>query len=336
MKKIIPVFLLFVIVSCENKVSSLADLKSDFYEVQNRSIRLNDTLTVNFGANQDKIDSVSLLVNGNKLKTPAVLDSLNSKLGLNQLEINVYTKDGRIYGKTKLPVLSPVAETPVKFEVIREYPHNKELFTEGFFFYDDKIFESSGLYKKSKLVSYKLGSADYLQHITQDDKIFSEGAALLGDKIYQLTYRERKVFVYDSKNLQLLETLQLPAEMREGWGMSSNGKELIAGDGSQQLFFFGPDMKVTKIIQVVGNVSIYDQINELEFINGKIYANVWQTPYVLVINPDNGRVEQYYDLKELNQSRGADDVLNGIAVYKGNLLVTGKHWDKIYELNLPE
>lgn len=336
MKKLIPIISIFLLISCVKEVGSLADLKSDFYELQNRSIHLNDTLKINFNANEDKIDSVSILINGKRFQNNSILDSTNSKLGLNKLEINVYTKDGRIYGKTKLPVLTQLEETPVEYQVIKEYPHPKELFTEGFFFYNGRIYESAGQYKKSKLVSYKLGSTDYLQEIKQTDNIFSEGCALLGDKIYQLTYRERKVFVYDSKSFELLDTLPMPGEMREGWGLTANESELIAGDGSQTIYFLSPDMKVTRTIEVVGNVSIYDQINELEFINGKIYANVWQTHYILIIDPKTGRVEKYYDLKDLNQSGGRDDVLNGIALYSNHLLITGKYWDKIYELNLPQ
>lgn len=336
MKKLIAIIFGLLMMSCVKEVGSLADLKSDFYELQNRSIRMNDTLKVNFNAYQDRIDSVALLLNGKRIQNNTVLDSLNSALGLNQLEINVYTNEGRINGKTKLPVLSSIPEIPVEFEVIREYPHPKELFTQGLFFHNGLIYESAGQYKKSKLVTYRLGSTDFVQEKKLDDNIFAEGCALLNDKIYQLTYRERKVFVFDANTLELKETLQMPAELREGWGLTSDGKQLIASDGSQDLYFFDENLNFKRQIQVVGNVSIYDQINELEYIGGKIFANVWQTSYLLVINPESGRVEKYYDLKELNEANGSDDVLNGIAFYDGKLLVTGKLWSKIYEINLPK
>lgn len=336
MKKLIGIFLSLLLFSCVKDIKSLTDLKSDFYELQNRSVRMNDTLRVNFGANQDKIISVELLINGKKLENNVVLDESNAELGLNQLEIYVETKDGRVYGKTKLPVLSQYEEKAVEFEVINEYPHSKELFTQGFFFHNDRIYEISGQYKKSKIVSYKLGSTGYLQETKLEDRFFAEGAEIVGDKIFVLTYRERSVLVYDSKSLELIETLNMPAELREGWGLTYTGSELIAGDGSQNLYFFDEKLNFKRQIQVVGNISIYNQINELEFINGKIYANVWQTPYILVINPDTGRVEQYYNLQSINESKGSDDVLNGIAFYNGNILVTGKNWSKIYELNLPE
>ncbi|MBW7870103.1 MAG: glutaminyl-peptide cyclotransferase [Flavobacteriia bacterium] len=336
MRKLIAIIFGLLMMSCVKEVGSLADLKSDFYELQNRSIRMNDTLKVNFNAYQDRIDSVSLLLNGKRIQNNTVLDSLNSTLGLNQLEINVYTNEGRINGKTKLPVLSSIPETPVEFEVIKEYPHPKELFTQGFFFHNGLIYESAGQYKKSKLVTYRLGSTDFVQEKRLDGNIFAEGCALLNDKIYQLTYRERKVFVFDANSLELKQTIQMPAELREGWGLTSDGKQLIASDGSQDLYFFDENLNFKRQIQVVGNVSIYDQINELEYIGGKIFANVWQTSYLLVINPESGRVEKYYDLKELNEANGSDDVLNGIAFYDGKLLVTGKLWSKIYEINLPK
>src|SRR5690606_24463561 len=106
----------------------------------------------------------------------------------------------------------------VEFEVVKEYPHPAELFTEGFFFHNDKIYESAGQKGKSKLVSYSLGSTDYIQEKYQDKEDFSEGIALLNGKIYQLTYRQRKIFVYDENSLELLETLELPQIVREGWG----------------------------------------------------------------------------------------------------------------------
>lgn len=337
MKKFIAIIFSFILFSCIKEIGNLSDLKSDFYELQNHSIHMNDTLSIKFDANTDKIDSVSLLLNGKHIHNNSVLDSIKTHLGLNDLEINVYTKEGRINGKTKIPVLSQIKETPIEYKVFREYPHPKQLFTEGFFYYDGLIYESTGKYKKLKLVNYKLGTTKFLKEVKRDDRIFAEGITLFDNKIYQLTYRERQIFVYDVNTFELVETLQMPAEMREGWGLTSNGSELIASDGSHLIYFFDKDLKLKRKIQVVGNISIYEQINELEYINGKIFANVWLTNYILVINPENGRVERYYDLSNLKTEKDEkDDVLNGIAFYEDKLLVTGKHWSKIYELSLPD
>lgn len=335
MKNLVVVFILLGIISCKKEIKSLTDLKSDFYEIQLKPFHLGDTVKINFNANQDKIDSVSLLVNGKALKKDEKLDLNNSVLGANELEIYVYLKSHHIYGKNQMAVLNPEKETAVEYEVIKEYPHNPELFTQGFLFHNDKIYESSGQYGKSKLVNYALGSTTYLKEEKLDPKIFAEGSCMFNGKWYVLTYRERKILVYDPETFELLETLPMPSQMKEGWGLTTDGKEFIASDGTQNIFFFTDSFEYKRRIQVTGNVSIYTYINDLAYIDGKIFANVWQTPFILIINPQNGAVEKYYDLSSLNEAKGPDDVLNGVTLYKGNLLVTGKNWTKIYEVNLP-
>ena len=323
---------LFLISSCENKITSLGELQSNFYAFKEKPLHLGEILNVEFNANLDKIDSVSMTLNGKSFQNNSPLDSTNSTLGLNKLQMKVYIDNDYILGETDVPVLSSFKETPVEFEVAKEYPHPTELFTEGFFFHNNKIYESAGQKGKSKLVNYSLGTTRYIQEKKQDAEDFSEGIALLDGKIYQLTYRQRKIFVYDENSLALLETLQLPQMVREGWGMTTNGKELILSDGTQNIFFFDAKFNLQRKIQVAGYVSIYTNLNELEFINNEIYANVWQTNYILVINPETGMVKRYYDLTTLSETTQNDDVLNGIASYNGNLLVTGKNWNKIYEL----
>lgn len=328
------VFCLFLIISCKNEPESLSDLKSNFYEIQHNGLRLGDSLNVYFFENEDLVRSVEILWNGKPFKNHTVMDSANTLLGINNLKIKVNLENNSISGETNVPILNSVRETPVEFEVVKEYPHPQELFTQGFFFHNNKIYESAGQYKKSKLVSYSLGSTGYLQEKKQDDRTFAEGAALLNGRIYQLTYRQRDIFVYDENTFELIETLRLPSILKEGWGITTNGKELIVTDGTQNIYFFDEKFNLQRKIQVAGYVSIYTQLNEMEFINGKIYANVWQTNFVLIINPASGGVEQYYDLSSLSQTKGDDDVLNGIAAYGNNILVTGKNWTRIYELSV--
>ncbi len=323
-----------VLVSCKNEISSLSELKSNFYEFKEKPIHSGETLNIEFNANSDKIDSVSLTLNGVTFKNNTQLDSTNSMLGLNKLQIKVHIGDDFIWGETIVPVLNSFKEMPVEFQVVKEYPHPTELFTEGFFFHNNRIYESAGQHGKSKLVNYALGSTNYLQEVRQEKDIFSEGIALFNKKIYQLTYRQRKVFVYDENTLELIETLKLPDVVREGWGMTSDGRGLIVSDGTQNIFFFDEQFNLQRKIQVAGYVSIYTNLNELEFIQNKIYANVWQTNYILVINPESGAVEKHYDLTPLSETKGADDVLNGIASNNDNILVTGKNWEKIYELSV--
>lgn len=325
-------FSLLFVVACKNDITTLSELKTDFYEYREKPLHMGDTLQIKFGANEDKIDSVILTLNGKDYKNPVVLDFNNATLGLNPLQMKVYVDGSSIFGEVNLPVLSGEKETEIQYEIVKEYPHSTELFTQGFFYHNNKIYESAGLYQKSRLVTYSLGATSFSQEVKQDNRIFSEGIALLNNKIYMLTYRERKILVFDPTNLSLIQTLEMPTQMREGWGITSNGKELIMSDGTQNIFFFDENLNLVRRIQVAGYVSIYTNINELEYIEDRIYANVWGTNYILVINPENGMVEQYFDLSKISETKGSDDVLNGIAQYGSHLLVTGKTWSKIYEV----
>lgn len=335
MKKLLFASLTLLVISCGKEVKSLSDLQSNFYEFQQKPLHMEDELNINFLANEDKIDSVVVLINGQRIENHQKLHAPAAHLGSNLLEIKVHLGGNTIYGKTTLAILNPVEETPIEFEILKKHPHNPTLFTQGFFYHDQQIYESSGQYGKSKLVTYPLGSLDFNQEKNLDPTLFAEGAEIINGKVYQLTFRERKILVYDAKTLDLIDTLDMPAEVKEGWGLTSNGTELIISDGSQNIYFFDASLHLNRKIQVTGNVSIYTHINEMEYIDGKIFANVWLTPYILIIDPLSGAVEQYYDLKKIDESVGDDDVLNGIALYGKNLLVTGKNWKNIYEINLP-
>ncbi|HLV24348.1 MAG TPA: glutaminyl-peptide cyclotransferase [Moheibacter sp.] len=324
-----------LMVSCKDEPKTLSDLKSNFYEIQHNGLRLGDSLNIYFFEHEELVKSVEISWNGKAFENHTVMDSINTKLGINELKIKVNLEGNSILGETKVPILNSFKETPVEFEVVKEYPHPKELFTQGFFISDGKIYESSGRYGHSKLVTYKPGSVNYSEEIKQDPTIFSEGIAWLNDKIYQLTYKERKVLAYDAKTLKLESEIPYPAFLKEGWGMTTNGKELMVSDGSQNIYFFDSDFNLQRKIQVAGYQSVYTYLNEMEFINGKIFANVWTTNFILIINPESGAVEQYYDLTSLSETKGSDDVLNGIALFNNRLLVTGKNWEKIYELPLP-
>ena len=162
--------------------------------------------------------------------------------------------------------------------------------------------------------------------------------AIIGDKVYQLTWKSKKGYIYDKSSLKLLSEFAYPNVLGEGWGLTYDGKNLIASDGSKLLYFLDPNepSKVIKYIAVAGSTQAYDQLNELEYHNGFIYANVWQKPIILKINPANGEVVGTFDFTEITRqnTKGSDDVLNGIAFKGENMLVTGKNWPKIYEVQI--
>jgi len=160
----------------------------------------------------------------------------------------------------------------------------------------------------------------------------------VGDKIYQLTWRNKKIFVYDKNSLKLLNEFPNPNLMGEGWGLTYDGKNLIASDGTKNIYFLDAKdpSKIIRYIAVAGNTEAFDQLNELEFHDGFIYSNVWQKPIILKINPANGEVVGKFDFSELakKHTTNEDDVLNGIAFKGENMLITGKNWPTIYEVSI--
>lgn len=236
-----------------------------------------------------------------------------------------------------------------QFRVISKYYHDSSFFTEGLFIINkDYIIESTGLYQKSKLVKYKLGSNSIDWSISLDKSYFGEGSCLYKNKILQLTYKERVMIVYDFTN-QTTEpvfekTLILDDKIFEGWGLTTDGDKIFISDSTDTLKIVSlSDSSVVvestiKVHDSSGNT--IDRINEMEYINGKIYSNIWLLNTLLIINPLTGLIEKKVDLTALTsyekQKSGNIDVLNGIAYssqYKG-IFVTGKLWNNIYLIEI--
>lgn len=232
-----------------------------------------------------------------------------------------------------------VSDIPtINYQVINVYPHDSSSFTEGLFMLDGKMYESAGLNDKSKILVYDLPTGKISQTIVLP-KLFGEGISVIGNKLYQLTWKSHKVFVYDYPSLNKTGELSWPYE---GWGMTNDGKNLIISTGSSMLYYVNPaDFKIVKTVNVSNNYGPLSNINELEYVDGFIYANVWETDNIVKIDPDKGKVVGMLDLSNIRQKNGVPatgDVLNGIAYdpAKKTLLVTGKDWAKIFELKLSE
>ena len=216
-----------------------------------------------------------------------------------------------------------------------EYPHNADSFTQGLFVYNDVMYETCGLYGESKLhINIDTASGRASETYAFDDNIFAEGSTILNDKIYVLTYKENKIYKFDLKTLILENEYEY---LKEGWGLTTDGKYLIVSDGSSKIYYLDENLNCIKELNVtLNNKPIYN-INELEYINGKIWANIWYKDYIIIINPDDGRVLNKIDFKKLKSKINSDaDVLNGIAYNKENnkLYITGKKWNKLFEFEL--
>ncbi|MEC9490819.1 MAG: glutaminyl-peptide cyclotransferase, partial [Halanaerobiales bacterium] len=223
----------------------------------------------------------------------------------------------------------------LNYQILESYPHDPRAFTQGLEFYDNYLYEGTGLYDRSSLRKVKIESGQVLKQINLDQEYFGEGITILNDKIYQLTWKENTAFVYDL-DFNLIKTLSYQGQ---GWGLTNNGQHLIMSNGSEFITFRDPEtFKLIKKIEVKNGDQKIKNINELEYHNGFIYANIWQTDYIIKINAQNGRVPAYLNLSDILKTdyQGEIDVLNGIASdpENDNFLVTGKLWPKIYRIEI--
>ena len=223
-------------------------------------------------------------------------------------------------------------------EAVKQYPHDVDSYTQGLFFVDGQLYESTGQYGSSTFRKVELGTGKALRRLDFGDKYFVEGSVALGDRLYILTWTNRVAFIYDFGSLTYRSTLSYP---RQGWGLTTDGKSLIASDGSSRLYYLSPDMKGTGTLDVKLHGKALNYLNELEYIDGKIWANVYMTNMVVVIDPATGTVESVIDCAGLLDPglRTADtDVLNGIAYDSttGKIYMTGKNWPLLFEIRLVE
>jgi glutamine cyclotransferase len=230
---------------------------------------------------------------------------------------------------------APIAYT---YQIVNVFPHDRGAFTEGLEIHNGVLFESTGLNGQSDLRKVDLSSGRVLQQTKLSGQYFGEGMSVLGDKVFQLTWKNEKGFVYG------LDSFAVEREFTytgEGWGMTNDGHSLIMTDGSDEIRFLDPaTFKVTRSIHVLRDGQPLTQLNELEWVKGELYANIWQTPFVARIDPATGRLLGLIDFSGLltpDDLRGGHvDVLNGIAYDATNdrLFVTGKNWPKLFEVRV--
>ncbi len=225
------------------------------------------------------------------------------------------------------------------YEVVNSFPHDPAAFTQGLVFYDGALVESTGLERQSTLRRVELQSGKVLQKVDVPPYFFAEGLTLFGGKLYQLTWKGEKGFIYDP------ETFKKTGEFAyegEGWGLTHDGESLILSDGSAQLRFIDPNtFQVRRTINVNDRGRPVEELNELEYVKGEIYANVWHQNRVGRVDPKSGRVVGWIDLTGLlrpGETSDPEAVLNGIAYDErgDRLFVTGKLWPKVFEIRLKQ
>ena len=235
-----------------------------------------------------------------------------------------------------LPVGCAAKVRSYRPQVVASYPHDPQSYTQGLFFHDGQMYESTGQWGESTMRIVDPQTGKTLKRLDFDKKYFVEGSVILDGKLYILTWTNKLVFVYDAETFEYEKTLGYP---REGWGLTTDGKQLIASDGSARLYFMDPSMKVQRTVTVRLNDRPIRYLNELEYIDGKIWANVYTSDIILIINPADGKVEATLDCTGLLPKQYADrrtDVLNGIAYNPADkkIYLTGKYWKRLFEIRL--
>lgn len=239
----------------------------------------------------------------------------------------------------------PKAETPANnavvpnygYQILNMWPHDSNAFTQGLILVDGKLLESTGQTGSSSLRRVELETGKILKKIDIPVPYFAEGITVLNGKVYQLTWQHGLGFIYDLQSLERVGDFKYQGE---GWGLTTDGASLLMSDGTNRIRFLDPsNFRVTKIINVLDGSTPIDDLNELEFVQGEIYANIWHDDRIAIIHPQNGRVKAWIDLTGLipaGELQDEEAVLNGIAYDQaGNrLFVTGKMWPRIYEIRV--
>lgn len=227
-------------------------------------------------------------------------------------------------------------DEPPMVQQVRSYPHDSTAFTQGLVWRNGRLYESTGRYGESSLRLVELETGRVLQKVDLAQTYFAEGLAAVGDTLYQLTWKEGVAFLYDANDLRPIGQVSYTGE---AWGLTSDGRRLIVSDGSSYLTWVDPaTFQVDTTLRVMDGATPVDQLNELEWVRGEIWANVWHTQQIVRIDPRTGRVKGRLDLSALIPAvRDPEAVLNGTAYdpERNRLLVTGKLWPRLYEISVP-
>jgi len=367
-KHFFPILLLFVLtwtLSCSgrsgkpkestiSKVSPIIEEVSSkiikiFSPDENTGFKLNQPIKVTLSIQDKKSvpDSVTLYFDGifvTAIKSDpwaySIPASLNQRTGRKSIKVTAF-KDGRTKNTVTrfMIIYSDVVPKKYGYKVVHTYSHNRDAFTQGLVYDNGVLFEGTGQETGSSLREEELETGKVIRQHNLDDALFGEGIALYKDRIYQVTWKSKIGFVYNKSDFKLLNKIYYSTE---GWGLTTINDRIVMSDGTNILYFFEPEMfTVASKIEVYDNEKKVDQLNELEYINGEIWANIWLTDIIARIDPTSGKVLAYVDLKDIlpkADRREDTDVLNGIAYDSGakRTFVTGKRWPKLFEIKLTE
>ena len=342
---IIFLFLLSVLQleSCDENLKR--DNISVTTNLTDKKIQLNDTLKIILSKSLKNL--VFEIKTNNQIKkiTPIDLNIENNNqynFLLNNLTLGkkeLIIKSVNTEKKVNFTLLNNIAPKVYDYEIINEFPRSMNSYTQGLEFYNDTLYESLGRYGQSKLVKVEFRTGKKLKEINLASEYFAEGITILNNKIFQLTWKEKVGFVYDIDNFNKINSFEYKNSL-EGWGICNNGIKLYKSDGTEKIWLLDPEnLKEENYIEIYTNKNKVVGLNELEWINGKIYANRYLFDGIAIINPENGAIEGVINLSTLKNKVTQHenlDVINGIAYNKkrNSIFVTGKMWDKLFEIRI--
>lgn len=335
-KFLLPFLIIFSFFSCEKQYKFTIDTPE--------KIAINQKLTVNLREeNGNRFDKATYFLDGKEINPATPIDISEYKLGKHTLEIKVDFNNKNKTIKKSIYFMSDIAPEIYGFKIVNTFPHDDKAYTQGLEYYNGFLYESTGQFGRSSLRKVALNTGKVLQKIDLENDYFGEGMTIFENKIFQLTWQNKIGFIYNLDDFKQLSTFNYQ-KSKEGWGLTNDGKMLLKSDGSEKIWFLDPkDQKEITYIEAYTNEQKVDKLNELEFIDGKIYANVYQKNAILIINPKNGAIEGVIDLnplvEEMHKMQNlvpGDDVLNGIAydAVGKRLFVTGKEWSKVFQIEI--
>jgi len=325
-------------------VSEADEIIAQFDFQENVELKHGDVRKIYINNSRNKASKIQLFIDDTLLQTwispsDKVYYNLDSKIfnvGAKELRICVYQGSTLVNEDSRLlRVLSDLIPKKASASVINLFPHNEDHFTQGLEFSGNTLFEGTGQNGASLLATVDLNSGKLFKKVDLESTYFGEGITILGNNVYQITWQQQKCFVYNKGSLEKIKEINYSGE---GWGLCNDHSNIIMSDGSERLYFRSPQtFEINKIVEVYDNNGPITNLNELEYVNGKIYANIWQQNYIVVIDPSTGKVIQKIDCDEVVlKARGMGEVLNGIAFHPltKKLYLTGKNWSKVAEVNI--
>jgi glutamine cyclotransferase len=335
------------VISCGDKENDENNLFSIDFSALKEQYKPTEVLPLSVLNIENKaIDSVVYYINDKKIASVAGNKKYEAslqiqKLGYQNIKALVYYEGNNVETTGRVELVSGTPVKQLKYDIVNTYPHNDTSYTQGLEFYRDTLVEGTGQYGKSVLQKIDYKTAAVYKQVALEGKYFGEGITIFNNKIYQLTWKENTGFIYNADNLTKEKDFAYFKNI-EGWGLTHDDKNLYQSDGTEKIYVVDPtSLKEVDYVNVYAEGRKVKDVNELEWINNKIYANVYQTDAILIFDPKTGAVEGMLNMSDLKNKIGHKpdtNVLNGIAYNPKTktIFVTGKNWDKMFEIRVKE